>query len=131
MAQPGEVLPRDHVDDVECVAAGEGRVLVVREEREHARDSGGEHEGTPIGKPRVHEQPAGRVGDRRRSRHQRREPPVGVGVEVVGGRDDEEQPQAVPRDGEVRRGDEREEAEEERKAVEEHAGGSTVSRRGG
>ena len=117
--------------EVERVAARERRVLEVAEDGEDAEDAEAEHELAPVRQGLGFEQPPAHVADRGRAGHQGGEPPVGVGVEVVGGRDDEEQPQAVPRDGEVRRGDEREEAEEERKAVEEHAGGSTVSRRGG
>ena len=117
--------------EVERVAAGERGVLEVAEHGEHAEDAEPEHEPAPVREALPLEQAASHVADRRRAGHERGKPPRGVRIEVVRRRHDQEQPQPVPRDEEVRRADEREEAEEERKAVEEHAGGVTLGRGGG
>jgi hypothetical protein len=107
------------VHEVERVTARERRVLEVAEQREHAEDAEREH---PLARIAL-QQAAARVRDRGRPGHQRREPPVGVGVEVVARPDDPEQPQAMVRNGEVADDDGRQEEVEEREAVEEHAGG--------
>ncbi len=129
--QAREVALRDHVHEVERVAARECRVLEVAEQREHADDADGEDR-PPVRLPAlVIEQETGGERDRRRARHQQREPPVGVCIEVIRRADDEEQAQAVLRDEEVREPDRRQEEQQEGKAVEEHEGCRTLGWSGG